>query len=179
VTEAFHNTPSAPSPCLEGTREQLISDIFTWFNNPDPSGKHVFWLNGLAGTGKSAVARTVADHAQEQGRLAATFFFSRSLVVTRAPSAIIPTIVYQLARHLKSIRPLICAAVDFDPPSANSQISGALTVCSVWRQPARTPERQTSFFCGVGGWNPQPAAKHQVRYHSAIKIISVYKLQNL
>jgi hypothetical protein len=61
------------------------------------------------------VARTVADHAQEQGRLAATFFFSRSLVVTRAPSAIIPTIVYQLARHLKSIRPLICAAVDFDP----------------------------------------------------------------
>jgi hypothetical protein len=115
VTEAFHNTPNAPSPCLEGTREQLISDIFTWLNNPDPSGEHVFWLNGLAGTGKSAVARTVADHAQEQGRLAATFFFSRSSVVTRAPSAIIPTIMYQLARHLTSIRPLICAAVDSDP----------------------------------------------------------------
>jgi hypothetical protein len=115
VAEAFHDTPNAPSSCLEGTREQLISDIFTWFNNPDPSDEHVFWLNGLAGTGKSAVARTVANHAQVQGRLAATFFFSRSSVVTRAPSAIIPTIVYQLARHLTSIRPLICAAVDSDP----------------------------------------------------------------
>jgi WD40 repeat protein len=114
VTEAFHNTQNAPTPCLQGTREQLLSDIFSWFNNPDPSGEHVFWLNGLAGTGKSAVARTVADHVQEQGRLAATFFFSRNSVVTRAPSAIIPTIVYQLALCLPSIRPLICAAVDSD-----------------------------------------------------------------
>jgi hypothetical protein len=115
VTEAFHDTSNAPTPCLEGTRKQLISDIFMWFNNRDPSGEHVFWLNGLAGTGKSAVARTVADHAQEQGRLAATFFFSRNSVVTRAPSTIIPTIMYQLARHLPSIRSLTCAAVDSDP----------------------------------------------------------------
>jgi WD40 repeat protein len=115
VTEAFHDTSNAPTPCLEGTRKQLISDIFAWLNNPDPSGEHVFWLNGLAGTGKSAVARTVADCAQEQSRLAATFFFSRNSVVTRAPSAIIPTIMYQLARHLPPIRSLICAAVDSDP----------------------------------------------------------------
>jgi hypothetical protein len=115
VTEAFHDTSNAPAPCLEGTREQLISNIFTWFNNTDPSGEHVFWLNGLAGTGKSAVARTVADHAKEQGRLAATFFFSRNTVATRAPSAIIPTIVYQLALCLPSIRPLVCAALKSDP----------------------------------------------------------------
>jgi hypothetical protein len=114
VTEAFYDAPNAPTACLEGTREQLISDIFTWFHNPDPSGGHVFWLNGLAGTGKSAVARTIADHVQLQGRLAATFFFSRSSVVTRAPSAIIPTIVYQLALCLPSIRPLICAALEKD-----------------------------------------------------------------
>jgi hypothetical protein len=114
VTEAFHDTSNAPTPCLEGTRKQLISDIFAWLNNPDPSGEHVFWLNGLAGTGKSAVARTIADHAQEQGRLAATFFFSRNSVATRAPSAIIPTIVYQLALCLSPIRSLICAALDSD-----------------------------------------------------------------
>jgi hypothetical protein len=37
VTEAFFNASNAPTPCLEGTREQLISDIFDWFNNTDPS----------------------------------------------------------------------------------------------------------------------------------------------
>jgi hypothetical protein len=115
VTEAFHDTQNAPTLCLQGTREQLLSDIFAWFNNPDPSGEHVFWLSGLAGTGKSAVARTVANYAQEQGRLAATFFFSRNTAATRAPSAIIPTIVYQLALCLPSIKQLICATLESYP----------------------------------------------------------------
>jgi hypothetical protein len=114
VTEAFHNAPNAPTACLEGTREKLISDILTWFHNPDSSGEHVFWLNGLAGTGKSSVARTIADRAEAQGRLAATFFFSRNLVATRAPSAIIPTIVYQLSLCLPSIRTPTCVALKSD-----------------------------------------------------------------
>jgi hypothetical protein len=114
VKEAFHNASNAPTPCLEGTREQLISDIFDWFNSPDPSCEHVFWLSGLAGTGKSSVARTIADRAQEQGRLAATYFFSRNTAATRAPAAIIPTIVYQVARSLLSLRPIICAHIASD-----------------------------------------------------------------
>jgi WD40 repeat protein len=114
VKEAFHNASNAPTPCLEGTREQLISDIFDWFNNTDPSCEHVFWLSGLAGTGKSSVARTIADRAQEQGRLAATYLFSRNTAATRAPTAIIPTIVYQLARSLLSLRPILCADIASD-----------------------------------------------------------------
>jgi WD40 repeat protein len=114
VKEAFHNASNAPTPCLEGTREQLISDIFDWFTNADPSCEHVFWLSGLAGTGKSSVARTVADRAQEEGRLAATYFFSRNTAATRAPSAIIPTIVYQLALSRISFRSIICADIDSD-----------------------------------------------------------------
>jgi nicotinamide mononucleotide adenylyltransferase len=114
VKEAFHDAPNAPTPCLEGTRKQLISDIFDWFNNADPSCEHVFWLSGLAGTGKSSVARTIANHAQDQGRLAATYFFSRNTATTRAPSAIIPTIVYQLARSLLSLRLILCADIASD-----------------------------------------------------------------
>jgi WD40 repeat protein len=114
VKEAFYNASNAPTACLEGTREQLISDIFDWFNNADPSCEHLFWLSGLAGTGKSSVARTIANHAQDQGRLAATYFFSRNTAATRAPSAIIPTIVYQLALSLLSFRPIICADIASD-----------------------------------------------------------------
>jgi hypothetical protein len=114
VTEAFHDAKNAPSPCMEDTREKLIADISAWFNNPDPSCERAFWLNGLAGTGKSAVARTIADRAQQQGRLAATFFFSRNSAGTREPSAIIPTIAYQIALCLPSIRLLICTALDSD-----------------------------------------------------------------
>jgi WD40 repeat protein len=114
VTEAFHDAKNAPGPCMEDTREKLIADISAWFNNSDPSCERAFWLNGLAGTGKSAVARTIADRAQQQGRLAATFFFSRNSAGTREPSAIIPTIAYQMALCLPSIRLPICAALDSD-----------------------------------------------------------------
>jgi hypothetical protein len=100
---------------MDGTRKQLIRDIFTWFDSTNPSSGHVFWLSGLAGTGKSSVARTIADLAKGQGRLGATFFFSRNSVATRTPSAIIPTIVHQLALYLPSIRPPICAALTSDP----------------------------------------------------------------
>jgi WD40 repeat protein len=114
VKEAFHNAPNAPTPCLEGTRQELISDIFDWFDNADPSCERVFWLNGLAGTGKSSIARTIANCAQDQGRLAATYFFSRNTATTRAPTAIIPTIVYQLALSLFSFRSIICANIASD-----------------------------------------------------------------
>jgi hypothetical protein len=115
VTQAFYDAPGAASLCMEGTREQLIRHIFTWFDNTDSSSEHAFWLSGLAGTGKSSVAQTIAHLAKGQGRLAATFFFSRNSGATRTPSAIIPTIVYQLALYLPSIRPHICAALTSDP----------------------------------------------------------------
>ena len=39
--------------------------------------KCIFWLNGMAGTGRSTIARTVARAFYDQGRLGASFFFSR------------------------------------------------------------------------------------------------------
>jgi hypothetical protein len=63
--------------------------------------------------------------------------------------------------------------------SATSQFSGAL---AVWRLHLdRPPERQSArrFFATQVGSNPRPAAKHQGLYHSAIKIMSVYKLPGL
>jgi hypothetical protein len=60
------------------------------------------------------VARTVADLAQNQGRLAGTFFISRNIAATRASSAIIPTIAYQLALRQDPFRSPICAGITSD-----------------------------------------------------------------
>jgi hypothetical protein len=100
--------------CLAGTRQQLLADLSTWFDDVDPSRERVFWLNGLAGTGKTTVARTIATRAHKQGRLAAAFFFSRNIAVTRSPSAILPTIAYQLAHYQHPFRTAICTAVSVD-----------------------------------------------------------------
>ncbi|KAE8378826.1 hypothetical protein BDV26DRAFT_280726 [Aspergillus bertholletiae] len=41
------------------------------------NGKCIFWLNGMAGTGKSTISRTVAGRLKGQNLLAASFFFKR------------------------------------------------------------------------------------------------------
>jgi 2-phosphoglycerate kinase len=49
--------------CLPGTRQQLRRQILEWSNLP--KGKCIFWLNGLAGTGKSTISRTIARSFQK------------------------------------------------------------------------------------------------------------------
>ena len=59
--------------CLEGTRVALLDDIGKW--TKDWTRPPIFWLDGLAGTGKSAIARTVAERCDAVGDLGASFFF--------------------------------------------------------------------------------------------------------
>jgi hypothetical protein len=126
VKEAFHNAASSlPALCLEGTRERLLNDIWKWFE--DPTRERVFWLQGLAGTGKTTVARTIADRAHSRGRLAASFFFSRNIEATRAPSAIIPTIAYQLGRDHSFFRSYICTAIASDRDVRHKGIATQVT----------------------------------------------------
>jgi hypothetical protein len=87
-------TPS----CLKGTRVNLLADIEKWM--ADPLGKPVYWLTGVAGTGKTTIAQSVAHMAHEKERpwLLGTFFFSRTGAADRRSAvAVIPTLAYQLA----------------------------------------------------------------------------------
>jgi hypothetical protein len=59
--------------CLENTGVELQRHIAEWAK--DRNGKPVFWLNGIAGTGKSMIARPVAHLFANQGHLEASFFF--------------------------------------------------------------------------------------------------------
>jgi hypothetical protein len=49
--------------------------MYKWIDGDEKSC--VFWLNGWPGTGKSAIARTVARRYHAEDRLAASFFFAR------------------------------------------------------------------------------------------------------
>ena len=61
--------------CLRGTRKGVLWEIEHWLE--DEGKQHIFWLNGLAGTGKSTIAQTFAERAFADGKLGASFFCSR------------------------------------------------------------------------------------------------------
>jgi len=63
------------SSCLQNTRYGLTIDIMHWSGNPYDAC--IFWLSGMAGTGKSTISRTVARRWYDESRLGASFFFSR------------------------------------------------------------------------------------------------------
>ena len=63
--------------CLKGTRETVLDEIESWAKDPEQSP--VFWLNGLAGTGKSTIAQTASERIFANGQLGASFFCSRDL----------------------------------------------------------------------------------------------------
>jgi hypothetical protein len=76
IEAPFNSYAKQASPsCLPNTRLDLLKEIHKWVDGQDE--RCIFWLNGLAGTGKSTIARTVARTYFEQKRLRASFFFSK------------------------------------------------------------------------------------------------------
>ncbi|KAF7506684.1 hypothetical protein GJ744_011513 [Endocarpon pusillum] len=61
--------------CYQGTRVELLRQIDIWAS--DRGSECIFWLNGMAGTGKSTISRTVAQNLADVGDLGASFFFKR------------------------------------------------------------------------------------------------------
>ena len=113
---AHHDT------CLQGTRVCVLSTIVGWAK--DPQDTHVFWLNGLAGTGKSTIAQTFAETVSNNGTLGASFFCSRDYLRRKELKNIFPTLSYQLACRYPKFRNKIIQVIKQDPSVAcNSLIS--------------------------------------------------------
>ena len=81
--------------CLRGTREDVLLQLEQWLK--DEQDQHVFWLNDLAGTGKSTIAQTFAEICFADGNLGASFFCSRDFNDRSTLQVIFPTLALQLA----------------------------------------------------------------------------------
>ncbi|KAG8981784.1 hypothetical protein FRB93_008376, partial [Tulasnella sp. JGI-2019a] len=64
-------------PCLAGTREHVLGSIKGWIDDTSSASKRCYLLLGPAGTGKSAIASSVAKSATEPLHLGGVFHFTR------------------------------------------------------------------------------------------------------
>ena len=95
--------------CLADTRVELLQEITEWADGLDR--RCIFWLNGMAGTGKSTVARTIARRYHDRGNLGASFFFSRRGGDVGLADKLFTTLASQLAMKIPSARRYISEAV--------------------------------------------------------------------
>ena len=89
---------SAPKEkmCFPGTRVQILREIEAWVNSDASDTSRVLLLTGAAGTGKSAIAHTIAYRFAALGRLGASFGFNRN-EKKRTPETLVPTLAQDLA----------------------------------------------------------------------------------
>ncbi|RAH58519.1 WD domain-containing protein [Aspergillus piperis CBS 112811] len=93
--DTYRKDMPPPPYCHEDTRKQILCEIQRWGIGGD--NNCIFWLRGMAGTGKSTIARTAAKMFNDQLLLGASFFFSRSNADRADPDRLFPTLARQLA----------------------------------------------------------------------------------
>jgi len=73
------------------------------------------WLYGGAGAGKSAIAQTLAERCDAEGRLPGSFFFGRSDGTRNHAKFLIPTIACQIYASIPEVRDDIASVINNDP----------------------------------------------------------------
>lgn len=107
--------------CLPDTRTELRSRISEWAESTDE--RCVFLLNGMAGTGKSTIARTVAQAFKDKGQLGATFFFKRGEGSRGNARYFVSTLTRQLVATYRQLAPDVLAAIENDPNISSKYLS--------------------------------------------------------
>jgi Heterokaryon incompatibility protein (HET)/NACHT domain len=114
----FNSYDQDHTTCHPATRVDLLRQIKGWARQPH--SKSIFWLNGMAGTGKSTISWTIAEWLTGQGcdgdiDLGASFFFKRGEGDRGSATRFFSTIARDLVLKVPGLYSLIAEVIASDP----------------------------------------------------------------
>ncbi|KAJ5246333.1 hypothetical protein N7468_001316 [Penicillium chermesinum] len=119
--------------CLEGTQVDTLQQIQAWLESTDSEA--MYWLAGMAGTGKSTISRTVASaccHRTPLGNqtafpenvfLGGVFFFDKNEGDRSTARKLFTTLCKCLTEHLPGIKSDVSDYISSHPNIGNESIS--------------------------------------------------------
>ncbi|TEB19304.1 hypothetical protein FA13DRAFT_1718953 [Coprinellus micaceus] len=133
--------PDAPQ-CHPETRAAVQEEIMSWigYGDQDEAPKPIMWLSGPAGSGKTAIAGSIADACQAKGWLAGSFFLSAfsGPPDRRSKRYFVPTLAYHLVqqRSIPGIKNAILSAIADTPSVFEKRLRDQMEILIL--QPLRT-----------------------------------------
>jgi hypothetical protein len=119
---AYNSDERCDAPkCDPATRVAVQEEIMGWMGHGDmcPEPQSIMWLSGPAGSGKTAIAGSIAETCKDEGRLAASFFFSSfsGSADRRSKRCLITTIASHLAENeaLHGFRAHLLISIESNP----------------------------------------------------------------
>jgi hypothetical protein len=112
-----HSSYGNPTGCMAGTRVKILEALEAWASD-DLSSSKVYWLVGMAGTGKSTILQTLCEILDGKNKLGGSFFCSRGSENTSNARLIVPTIAHSLASTSPCIKSEVVKAIENDPKLA-------------------------------------------------------------
>ncbi|KAG8711807.1 hypothetical protein FRC09_020396 [Ceratobasidium sp. 395] len=103
--------------CTPNTRVELLEQLRTWACDND--AQKIYWLNGMAGTGKTTIAYSLCEWLQSIQKLGASFFCSQRLPECRDVNKIVPSISYRLSLFSVPFRYALASVLQGDKDAHN------------------------------------------------------------
>ncbi|CAE6488767.1 unnamed protein product [Rhizoctonia solani] len=107
--------------CTKDTRTTILEESMAWSDDPDTT--KIYWMNGMAGTGKTTIAYSLCERLDARKQLAASFFCTRASPECRDAKRIIPTIAHQFAQRFAPFRYVLGRKLREDPDIATGRLS--------------------------------------------------------
>jgi hypothetical protein len=108
--------------CMKDTRVGILADLVKW--SRDPIAPSIYWLSGMAGTGKTSIAWSFCDKLKGNFLLGGSFFCSRTGSADRSDATrIVPTLARLLAIREGAFGAALKKQLDDDPDIAHKSIN--------------------------------------------------------
>ncbi|KJA20388.1 hypothetical protein HYPSUDRAFT_217073 [Hypholoma sublateritium FD-334 SS-4] len=116
ATSAFDSADRVDAPkCHPNTRKAVQDDIMGWILQTVTRVQWMLWLNGAAGAGKSAIARSIVALCLAQNIPIARFFFFRTDSTRNTIRPVVATLVHQLIRQIPDLLAIFIPRIQSDP----------------------------------------------------------------
>ncbi|KAL5085288.1 hypothetical protein Trisim1_010726 [Trichoderma cf. simile WF8] len=166
--------------CHPGTRLEILDTIYQWA--VDTSSPSIFWLQGLAGTGKSTIAQTVAKNFDGKN-LGASFFFKRGEGDRGTARRFFATIASQMTRKQPILTQVLHGIIQEEPEIGSKMLETQFR--ELWVRPFKevhmepTPERMTIVVVvdALDECDPPNDAKLLIKLLTAHNIDSAVKIK--